>query len=224
MQLELIIPQNIESNTVKGISRGVIYYVHTGRNAWHSTWVTQYSPGCMHTTLVSAKEYAEKLRTRGTVFYIKQLPCLIFRANGIAIIITEINNNNPLCGYSPDATTKDVATGSKKMEGALDNYLKIGTPLNGIAMSFLPDSRFWTRKPSPKNSVVVLAAKNEAISIEKARSDSLLSWQSFSNGGYYYLGWRSIESHIKRTAVLALYRQAKPNKSKHSDSVNAAGV
>lgn len=209
MQLELIIPQNIESDTAKGISGGMVYYVHTGRNAWHSTWVTQYSPGCMHTTLSSAKEYAEALRTRGTVFYIRQLPCLVFRGHGITIVITEINNNNPLGGYSPDATIQDVAAGTKKMKSALDNYLKIGAPLVGVGMSFLPDSRFWIRKPSPRNSVVVLASKNEAISIEKAKSDSLLSWQSFSNGGYYCLGWRSIESHIKRTAVLALYRQAK---------------
>ena len=224
MQLELISPHSLESNTVKGISRGLIYYVHTGRNAWHSTWVTQYSPGCMHTTLSSAKEYAEKLRERGTVFYIKQLPCLVFRGIGCAVIITEINNNNPLSGYSPTATSNEVAVGSKKIEGALNNYLKIGAQLNGIAMSFLPNSRFWNHRPSPRNSVVVLATKNEAVSVEKVKSDKLLSFKSFSNGGNYYLGWSSVEPHIKRTAVLNLYRQAKPNKSKHSDSVNAAGV
>lgn len=224
MKLELISPYNLESNAVKGISRGLIYYVHTGRNAWHNTWVTQYSPGCMHTTLRSAKEYAEKLRERGTVIYIKQLPCLIFRGVRCAVIITEINNNNPLSGYSPTATSYQVPVGSEKIDGALNNYMKIGAPLNGVALSFLPNSRFWNNRPSPRNSVIVLATKNEAVSIEKVKSDNLLSFKSFSNGGNYYLGWSSIEPHIKRTAVLALYRQAKPNKSKHSDSVNAAGV
>lgn len=203
MKLELISPHSLESNTVKGISRGLIYYVHTGRNAWHSTWVTQYSLGCMHTTLGSAKKHAEKLRERGTVIYIKQLPCLVFRGVGYALIITEINNNNPLSGYSPTATSSEVTVGSEKIDGALNNYLKIGAPLEGVAMSFLSNSRFWNNKPSPRNSVIVLATKNEAVSIEKVKSDNLLSFKSFSNSGNYYLGWSSIEPHIKRTAVLA---------------------
>lgn len=224
MQLQLTLPQNLDSDTVKGISRGLIYYVHTGRNAWHSTWVTQYSPGCMHTTAESAKVYVEKLRTRGTVFYIKQLPCLVFRAKGVAVIVTEINSNNPLSGYSPDATVSEVAKGLIKIDGALNNYLKIGAPLEGVAMSFLPNSRFWNNRPSPKNSVIILAANDPSVKVEKVKSDKLLSYKSFSNGGGYYLGWSPIESYIKRTAVLALYRHAKPNKSKHSDSVNAAGV
>ena len=218
MQLELVSKKNFELNTVRSISRGLIYYVHTGRNAWHSTWVTHYFPGCMHTTLQSAKEYAEKFRERGTVLYIKQLPCLIFRSNGVAIIITEINNRNPLSGYSADATTDEVAIGSKKIKEALNNYLKVGAPLEGVTLSFLPSSRFWSHRPSPKNSVIVLATNDEAVSIEKVKSDDLLSFKSFSNGGNYYLGWSSIKPHIKRSAVLALFRQAKPNKSKQSNA------
>ena len=80
----------LDSSPLKGISRGLLYYVHTGRNAWHSNWVTQYANGCMHTTLESAKEYAEKRRTRGTVFYIKQLPCLVFRSKDTCVLVTEI--------------------------------------------------------------------------------------------------------------------------------------
>lgn len=224
MKLEQASPQSLESSLVTGISRGLIYYVCTGRNAWHSTWVKKYSPGCMHTTIESAKEYAEKLRARGTVFYISQLPCLVFRCKGSAVIITEINNNNPLSGYSADAITKEVAAGFKKIDGAVDNYLKIGSPIDGAAMSFLPSSRFWKHRPSPKNSIIILAINDGSVSIEKVSSDNLLSYKSFSNGGDYYLGWSLFESQTKRVAVLALQRQAKPNKSKHSDSVNAAGI
>jgi hypothetical protein len=217
MQLELTSPQSLESKTVKDISRGLIYYVATGRNAWQSKWITQYAHGCMHTTIESAKEYAEKHRTRGTVFYIKQLPCLTFRSNGNLVIITEINNHNPLSGYSPDATIIEVAPGLKKVDGALDNYLKIGVPLDRVAMSFHPNSRFWNHRPSPKNSVTVLATNNEALSIENVKSDDFLSITSFSYGGNYHLGWNSTKSHTKTTAVLSLYRQGKSNKSKHAD-------
>ncbi len=215
MQLEIVTPEKLGSSPVKGISRGLIYYVHTGRNAWHSTWVTQYANGCMHTTMDSAKEYAERLRTSGTVFYIKQLPCLIFRCKKKAVIVTEINNTNPLCGYSIFATTDEVPFGSKKIEGALDNYLMIDAPINGVAMSFLSGSRFWNLRPSSRNSVITLSSSNPYIPIEKVKSDTLLAYKSFSNGGNYYLGWSTIESTIKRTAILQLYRKAKPNKSKH---------
>ncbi len=211
----------LDNSPLKGISRGLMYYVHTGRNAWHSTWVTQYANGCMHTTFESAKEYAEKRRTRGTVFYIKQLPCLIFRSRNTCVLVTEINNRNPLSGYSPDATTDDVAYGLNKIEGALNNYLKIGAPINGVAMSFLPNSRFWNVRPGPRDSVIILASKNPAMSVEKVSSDSLLAYKSYSNGGNYYLGWSGIESEIKRLAVLQLYRKAKPNKSSKKDAQKA---
>src|SRR5690606_42111191 len=100
MELNQISVPSLEDSPVQGISRGLVYYVHTGRNDWHSTSVTQYYPGCMHSTLESAKNYAEKRRTRGTVFYIRQLPCLIFRSRKQTISVTEINNRNPLSGYS----------------------------------------------------------------------------------------------------------------------------
>jgi|TARA_B100000929_G_C15501457_1_gene417556 hypothetical protein len=172
----------------------------------------------MHSTLESAKNYAEKRRTRGTVFYIRQLPCLIFRSRKQTILVTEINNRNPLSGYSVNATTEEVAYGYKKIEGALNNYLKVGSPLNGVAMSFLPNSRFWNVRPSPRDSIIILGSTDPSIPIEKVSSDNLHAYKSFSHGGNYYLGWSSIESEIKRLAVLQLYRMAKPNKSSKKDA------
>lgn len=212
MELEQASIYQLDASPVRGISRGLIYYVHTGRNAWHSTWVTQYTKSCMHTTLKSAKEYAEKKRTRGTVFYIKQLPCLVFRSQKICILVTEINSKNPLSGYSSEATTDDVAYGLTKIEGALDNYLKIGAPINGLAMSFVSDSRFWNIRPNRSDSIIILSNMNSALSVEKTSSDSLQAYKSYSHGGNYYLGWSSIESNIKREAILRLYRTAKPKK------------
>lgn len=199
---------------VTGVSKGVIYYVFSGRNAWHSTWITRYSAGCMHTTLESAKKYAEKRRVRGTVFYIKQLPCLIIRSNNKCVLITEINNDNPLCQYSPNATTSHVAYGLQKIENALDNYMKIGTPLNGLVLSFRPDSRFWNARPSTEDSVIILSSENSVLPVEKSNTDHLLAYKSYSHGGNYYLGWSKSDSVIKRCAILKLYKIFKPNKPK----------
>ncbi|MCC4262505.1 hypothetical protein LO767_12475 [Halopseudomonas aestusnigri] len=132
--------------------------------------------------------------------------------------MTEINNRNPLSGYSVNATTEEVAYGYKKIEGALNNYLKVGSPLNGVAMSFLPNSRFWNVRPSPRDSIIILGSTDPSIPIEKVSSDNLHAYKSFSHGGNYYLGWSSIESEIKRLAVLQLYRMAKPNKSSKKDA------
>jgi hypothetical protein len=214
MELKQISPHLIDNNQLKGISRGLIYYVHTGRNAWHSTWVTRYTNGCMHTTLESAKEYAETKRTRGTVFYIKQLPCLIFRSQNTCVLITEINNENPLSGYSPNAITNEIPYGHDKIEESLDNYLKIGAPTNGVALSFLPSSRFWNVRPSPKDSVIILSNNKPDLSIEKVSSDCLLEYKSSSSGGNFYLGWFKAESEVKRLAVLQIYRKAKPRNKK----------
>lgn len=211
MELYQVSTQSLDNSPVKGISWGLLYYVHTGRNAWHSTWVTQYTNGCMHTTLQSAKDYAEKRRVRGTVFYIKQLPCLIFRSHNACLLVTEINNRNPLAGYSPDATIDEISHSYSKIEGALDNYLRIGAPLNGVAMSFLPSSTFWSVRPGPRDSVIIMFSENLELPVERANSDKLKAFKSFSCGGNYYLGWSTIESEIKRLAVLQLHRKAKPN-------------
>src|SRR4051812_25147339 len=68
-----------------------VFYVSTGRNAWWSTWVTRYSPGCMHGALESAKAFCEERRRQGTIFYIDELPSLAFVASECALVVSEIN-------------------------------------------------------------------------------------------------------------------------------------
>jgi hypothetical protein len=204
VKLESILPSDLDKSPVKEISCGAIYYAYTGRNAWHSTWITRYTNGCMHTTIESAKKYAERLRTRGTVFYIRQLPCLVIKSDDNQIIITEINSTNPLAGYSENAISNHLPVGHKKIDGARDNYLTIGSPINGLAMSFLPNSRFWVKRPSPRNSVIILSGKEIVTTIENIDPTKQQAYQSFSNGGNYLLGWRSIEVNVQGEAILNL--------------------
>ena len=210
MELKIILPQNLKSGPVSEITTGVIWYVYTGRNAWHRTWGTYYGKGCMHTTLDSAKAYAERRRTKGSSFYIDLLPCMVFRSKESLLVITEISASNPLSGYSCNATTKDVPYGGEKIEGALDNYLHIGAPIEGIALSFLPDSRFWNVRPA--NPVIFLTHQTPSTEIEKIRLDTLSTLKSASFGGGYYLTWtKRSKAEIKNSAVLELFRKAKIN-------------
>lgn len=191
---------------VKSVSKGLLYYVSTRRNAWHSTWIGRYSPGCMHTTLESAKEYAEQHRVRGTVFIIKQLPCLVYKCQDVCLIVTEINTPRPLSGYNVDF---NEANQSEVVESESNSYLKIGAPLNRIVMSFLPSSRFWYANPSPRNSIIMMASRKHILPLEKLKSQNLLSYSSFSNGSGYYLGWTSFSSKLKKSAVKEIHRKVK---------------
>ena len=53
-----------------------IYYLVTGRNAWHSTWVQHFYKRCISTDYRDLENDAEKRRGAGTVFYIEELPAL----------------------------------------------------------------------------------------------------------------------------------------------------
>ena len=52
---------DLTKTQITGIHSCALYFVTTGRNAWHSTWVQQYTNGCMHSSIASAKQYTEKL-------------------------------------------------------------------------------------------------------------------------------------------------------------------
>ncbi len=48
--------------TLKNVKAVKIFYCFYGRNAWYTTWVQKYSENCMHSSLESAKEFAEANR------------------------------------------------------------------------------------------------------------------------------------------------------------------
>ncbi len=182
----------------------LIYYVTTGRNAWHSTWVQQYSNGCMHTSLQSAKDYAEKRRTQGTVFTIKEQPALQVRTAKGQLFATQINTSRPLAEYSRDALREQPAHGSKLIKDSRDNYLSKGASALGAALSFDCASRFWRTAPPRKNSVIVVASGDRTLELEPLRRRKLKAWSSFSNGGGYLLGWRERENDTAGRQIITL--------------------
>lgn len=220
MELYQIDPQKeLNTDAISNIAQGVIYYVTTGRNAWHSTWVSRYKKDCMHTTIESAKSYAENNRSSGTVFYIKKLPCLVFRAKNRTLLVTEINNKNPLSGYSSDATSNMPNAKTNKIKGALDNYIKIGAPLVGAGLSFLHNSRFWRVKPNPKDAVMLLSNPKPNFSVEQDQDNDLSAYSSYSNGSNYYLGWKQIKTETSSSAITNIIKEASGENS-ISDDIN----
>jgi hypothetical protein len=200
--------ETLAKSKVKAVDACILYYLYQGRNAWHSTWVTQYSYGCMHTTLESAKESAERLRTQGSVFYIRQLPALAFRSAQGALIVTQINTTQPLRDYSAVAL-RPLPHGVERLKGGRENYVSKGAPISGAALSFSRSSRFWKKAPPHRNSVIVDASLDRSVALEQLTKSKLRTFKSSSNGGAYFLSWSSPEQMHGGTSSLFVQRLSK---------------
>jgi hypothetical protein len=110
----------IAEASLEAVQAVSLYYLHHGRNAWHSTWVSKYREGCMHSDEQSAKASAEEQRTQGSVFNISRIPAVLFVSSSGSIAVTEINSLRPLAGYSPDAVNTHSNPDIKLIEGARD--------------------------------------------------------------------------------------------------------
>ena len=95
-----VVDPSVREDRLVGMHAVKLYHCHIGRNAWHSTWVRIYSDGCMHLTEGSAQSYAETLRNRGNVVYIEELPALCFSGRRHLLLVTQLNTETPLLGYS----------------------------------------------------------------------------------------------------------------------------
>lgn len=194
-----------KDDLVDTIEIGILYYVYTGRNAWHSTWITRYTAGCMHTSFKSARDFVENRRVQGSVFYIQQLPALIIKSSTKKLYITEINNKNPLSGYSAYATSNKAPVGTIFIENHKNNYLVKDELLENIILSFNVNSRFWKKNPSAKNSILIFGSINhELYEIEKI-PNNLIIYKSMSYGKNTLLGWRAMNSSLESLAIKDLY-------------------
>lgn len=199
---------SVSRSKVKSAQACLLYYLFHGRNAWHSTWVSQYSNGCMHTTLESAKATAERQRTQGSVFYIEELAAVAFLSARGAVIATQINTPSPLRGYSPHAVGAHAA-GTVRVKGSRDCYFEKGAPMLGAALSFNSDSRFWKERPPSRNSVTVVASKDPRIDLKPLPKSKLVSRRSTSYGRDYLLSWREIVSRHDEISPKYARRAAK---------------
>jgi hypothetical protein len=191
---------------VKRISLGKVYYVRHGRNAWWSTWVQTYLDGCMHTTLVSAKEYAETKRVQGSVWYISELPALLAEGDSLILAVTQINCLNVLDGYSAFAVRRNAPAGYERIAEFRDNYLVRGASLEGAYLSFDPDSRFWEKPPPKKDSIIRVLAEATVAQFETIDSRGLAAYRSKSYGGACLLNWFPNSQRIRATTIRRIVR------------------
>jgi len=180
--MQLIAASNAADDDLRYMVREVkvvrLNYVTTGRNAWWSTWITRYSPGCMHSTLESAKSFYEGCRVQGTVFHIDELPSLAFIAPERSLVISEINTEQFL-GRLNLARLQDITT-----------VLPVSTmTLRQMIYMFRPESPLWPSSYPRKDSAILSFCSQPDTLREVQSSEELSSWASNSSGPNYYLSW-----------------------------------
>ena len=155
-----------------------IFYVSTGRNAWWSTWITRYSPGCMHSTFDSAKKFCEAKRAQGTVFYIDELPSLAFFAPERALVISEINTDAFLGRLDFEHLT------------SITTVFPVSTmTFQQMSYIFRPESPLWPSAYPQRDSAILSFCSAPESLAEISQSDELSSFASSSAGPSYYLSW-----------------------------------
>jgi hypothetical protein len=176
----------LDSETVTRRGARKLYYVHDGRNAWHSTWVQRYSEGCMHSTLESAQRYSENKRVQGSVFYILELPAVVFQGESLALAITQINTKEVLADYSPNLPRSGIG----RRFDPTGNVVVLGSPLARTHRSFDPPrSWFWRQDPPREHWIIRVIVRGQLKDFESAGRGRMRIFKSFARGSEYTLGW-----------------------------------
>ena len=132
-----------------------IFYLITGRNAWHSTWVRHYYERCMSTESRDLECDAEKMRGPGTTFQIDEIPALCLALQSGCLVITEINTAEPLKNYRPTGLL--TAGLGQNFDNLSERSVFTGNTLADVMQSL--DSQECWKLPKKGNSLLRLFAK-----------------------------------------------------------------
>jgi hypothetical protein len=159
-----------------GLTPVLLHVVTRERSAWYGRWSRIYkgAHGLTH-TLDAARILAERNRSQGSSFVIREVP-------GIALLSSE----------GPVAI---VEFHSEKCFGRWDHakgagVLAIGTPMSQLLRTFGSDGTWSQPKPSEHS---IIMGKGERGTFEPPPPKRPLRlWVSDSRGGRYLLSWRQV--------------------------------
>lgn len=142
------------------------------------------------------------------MFYVNEIPALLIQEGPLVLAVTQINCDQVLEGYSANAVTCEVPPGFQKLEDHRNNYLKRGSSMMGVYLSFDPVSRFWLRRPPPCDSVVRVLCRSTLESFLPLGSPPFKGYRSYSAGTNYFLNWTEAALSVKGDSVVGLVTSA----------------
>jgi hypothetical protein len=182
--------QELLAAPLLGVKPARLYVVIRGRNAWHSTWVQNYSgPYALSVSFHAAAAHAERRRKQGSVFYISEVPGIALQSEEGPVALVEFHSDN--------------CFGKWDLSAGVD-YLQLGTPIGAVMRSLGPYGHWRGRIPS-KHSFITGKANWGSVALLEARKP-LKRWQSRSVGGQYALDWEQYRSRYTRAGVNKVIR------------------
>lgn len=140
---------------VKEIAPIKLYLIRSGRNAWQSTWITQYTEQTIQPDLASAIEQAETQRRKGDVYYILEMPALAFTTAQLCLVCTQFSELEPFRDFVRRRVERRL------MPGKLSSDVKktaetIHRPLSlaEVGGTMYSESGFWSKRPSGPAGVI----------------------------------------------------------------------
>jgi hypothetical protein len=160
--------QGLADEGVQFVSASKVYYLITGRNAWHSTWVRQYYKNCISTESRELERDAERLRERGTTFQIQELPGICLETKSGCAVLTEINTFYPLKNYDPISylKNKNVKNNIMPEDGSKLNSF-VGSSIGCIADTLKFSSECWIRASNYESIFWLFLPKGKIADFEQ---------------------------------------------------------
>jgi hypothetical protein len=197
------------------------YYLYEGRNAWHSTWVTTYIPQkSLYSSLAEAKQYAEKMRKRGSVFNINLIPSFLIKSKNCNVLVTQINSRKPFSQYTLLKNNKS-SLNNLLIYKRLKAFLRRGIPLNIAVKTFDPDGVHWLANQLFYNNIIIEYGFQNDVVWDDFGGDECKSFQSYAQGSQYYLGWSKFKEWVdaSTSAKLTLKKANKLPRKRYLDQI-----
>lgn len=191
--------------SIKDVMPVVLRFVCRGRNAWYGTWVRQYFDGCFFDTFESAKDYAERNRGPGNVFYVEEIPSLAFVGDNFCGVVAQINVSLPFADYLVSVEDRPAVLSDETYGRAPEiPAARMGSSIVQVLSSFDVDSGHWRRRQPRRNSLVLVWQRLECLSLEVLTEAPLDEFVSEAQGVNYYLHWRRRDASATHENVLVL--------------------
>ncbi|WP_200762482.1 hypothetical protein [Nitrosophilus alvini] len=188
-----------EKRQLQSVKLIKLYFLHRGRNAWYGTWTRHFIPDMsLYKSLEEAQKSAEDIRKQGNVFYIEELPAILFEfEDNVGMIVTQINTETPLSEFD-----------FKKLNNFIETKINIKDDIRGENIEFIFNHKgeYWKAIPDNKDSLITIFIESTK-NFELLKTTPLKGWKSKSIGKDYFLQWNKFDDYkISQTYIRKIYK------------------
>ena len=152
------IPENV-ANTLQTATPIVVYFISSGRNAWHSTWMQKYEKNTLMSSYDASRTFIGSRMTQGTAFRMTITPAWHLRFSSKSFLVCEINTSRPF---------------SRLLEAA---FTVPGISEEQAVLLLKPTSPLW-QGPAPRHDSIIVQQTNRSAREFAQWGESDDEWES----------------------------------------------